>query len=468
MIKEREQQINNIFGVFDVFISLICFMTAYFIRELFFETNINASNEYLMIGLLIIPTWFLLLKYVHLAEMHRTKTYSMILASYLKVVVIGLGVIFLFVFLFKLHNISRFVILLFGVFNLISLFTIRVAVYQIIKHFRVKGYNTRNVIVIADDTSEPFIEKILNNKEWGYSLKYIITNSSNLYKKYKDIINIHPERVSLRNLIDIDVVDEVIYCKNEINQNNLKSLIYDCEEVGVVFRMQSQLFSMSATKAHLNHFDDTPFLTFDNTPSDHFALRVKYTLSVLVAFFILLIWSPVMLAIAMVIKLTSKGPVFFKQKRVGLRGRTFYMYKFRTMVQNAEDLQAELLTKNEADGPVFKIKNDPRITKIGKILRKTGLDELPQFYNVLIGDMSLVGPRPPIPSEVKQYERWQLRRLSIKPGITCTWQIKPNRNNISFDEWMKMDLQYIDNWSNKLDFVLFLKTIRTIIKGSGS
>jgi exopolysaccharide biosynthesis polyprenyl glycosylphosphotransferase len=225
---------------------------------------------------------------------------------------------------------------------------------------------------------------------------------------------------------------------------------------------------MSATKAHLNHFDETPFLTFDNTPADHFAFRLKNTLSVMTAFFILLIWSPVMLTIAFLIKITSKGPVFFKQKRVGLRGRTFYMYKFRTMVANAEDLKNQLMDANEADGPVFKIKDDPRITRIGKFLRKSGLDELPQFFNVLIGDMSLVGPRPPIPAEVQQYERWQLRRLSMKPGITCTWQIKPNRNNISFEDWMKMDLQYIDNWSNKLDLVLFFKTIRTMIKGSGS
>jgi len=177
---------------------------------------------------------------------------------------------------------------------------------------------------------------------------------------------------------------------------------------------------------------------------------------------------PFLLFIAAAIKATSEGPIFFKQKRVGLRGRTFFMYKFRTMVINAEALQAGLMEANEADGPVFKIKNDPRITKIGKFLRKSGLDELPQFINVLRGDMSLVGPRPPIPSEVEQYERWQLRRLSMKPGITCTWQIKPNRNSISFEDWMKMDLQYIDNWSNKLDFMLFFQTIRTVLKGSGS
>jgi exopolysaccharide biosynthesis polyprenyl glycosylphosphotransferase len=468
MIKEREQQINNILGGVDVLISIVSFLIAYLIRHFIFDSGFNSSNEYLVIGVLIVPTWFILLKIFNLTEMHRTKSYSRILASYFAVIGIGLGVIFLFMFLFKLHSISRLVILFFGIINLMSLFSIRITVYRLMKYFRVKGYNSRNVIVIADDSSDSFIERVLENKEWGYILKYIITNSSRLYKKYKDIVNVHPDHVSLPNLIDINVIDEVIYCKNEIDQNDLKKIIHDCEEVGVVFRMQSQLFSMSATKAHLNHFDDIPFLTFDNTPSDYFALRIKNAFSILAAFFILVIWSPALLLIALLIKLTSKGPVFFKQQRVGLRGRTFYMYKFRTMVVNAEALKVQLMAANEADGPVFKIKKDPRVTKIGKFLRKTGLDELPQFINVLIGDMSLVGPRPPIPSEVKQYERWQLRRLSMKPGITCSWQIEPNRNEISFNEWMKMDLNYIDNWSNKLDLVLFFKTIRTILKGSGS
>jgi len=468
MIKEKEEQIEHFFGVFDVVLSLFSFIVAFLIRDLFFETQITARNEYLVVGLLIIPTWFILIKSVNLDEMHRTKTYSMIFASYLRVVVIGLGIIFLCIFLFKLHDISRLIIFFFGTINLITLFSVRISVYRIMKYFRAKGYNTRNVIVIADESSEDFIERILENKEWAFIVKYIVSNSSFIYKKYKDLVPVHPNRIDLRNLMDIDVIDEVIYCKNEINQNNLQRLIHDCEEVGVVFRMQSQLFSRSATNAHLDHFDEKPFLTFDNTPSDHFALRVKNVFSILISFMILVVWSPILALISILVKLSSKGPIFFKQKRVGLRGRTFYMYKFRTMVTNAEDLKSSLMEMNEADGPVFKIKNDPRITPIGKFLRKSGLDELPQFINVLLGDMSLVGPRPPVPDEVKQYERWQLRRLSMKPGITCTWQIKPNRNDISFDEWMKMDLQYIDNWSNKLDLVLFFKTIKTMLKGSGS
>jgi lipopolysaccharide/colanic/teichoic acid biosynthesis glycosyltransferase len=174
-----------------------------------------------------------------------------------------------------------------------------------------------------------------------------------------------------------------------------------------------------------------------------------------------------MIFIVFMIKATSKGPIIFRQERVGLRGRKFYIYKFRTMVQNAETLKAGLESMNESDGPAFKIKNDPRVTTIGRILRKTGLDELPQLFNVLKGEMSLIGPRPPLPSEVEKYERWHLRRLSVKPGLTCTWQIIPNRNDVLFDNWMKLDIQYIDNWSIKKDLQLFVKTIKTVLYGTG-
>jgi len=171
--------------------------------------------------------------------------------------------------------------------------------------------------------------------------------------------------------------------------------------------------------------------------------------------------------VAILIKFSSKGPIVFKQERVGLRGRKFYIYKFRTMVQNAEALKASLSTMNESDGPTFKIKKDPRITAIGRILRKTGLDELPQLFNVLKGEMSLIGPRPPLSSEVEKYERWHLRRLSVKPGITCTWQIIPNRNEVVFENWMKLDMQYIEDWSVKKDLMLILKTIKTVLYGTG-
>ena len=174
-----------------------------------------------------------------------------------------------------------------------------------------------------------------------------------------------------------------------------------------------------------------------------------------------------MLSLALLIKLTSKGPVFFKQERCGLNGRKFTMFKFRTMVEDADQMKDLLAEKNEMDGPVFKITNDPRLTKVGKFLRKFSLDELPQLFNVLRGDMSLVGPRPPLPKEVSQYDPWQRRKLSMKPGLTCLWQIN-GRNNINFERWMKMDLEYIDNWSLWLDTKILLKTVPAVILGTGA
>jgi exopolysaccharide biosynthesis polyprenyl glycosylphosphotransferase len=177
--------------------------------------------------------------------------------------------------------------------------------------------------------------------------------------------------------------------------------------------------------------------------------------------------APLLVMVAMLVKLTSRGPVLFRQTRVGLHGRPFRMLKFRTMVENAEALKAQLASVNEMDGPVFKMKKDPRITPIGRFLRKFSIDELPQLINVLRGDMSVVGPRPPVPSEVARYEPWQRRRLSVRPGLTCIWQVS-GRNEISFEQWMYMDLQYIDNWSFLKDVSLILKTLPVVVTGRGA
>ena len=195
-------------------------------------------------------------------------------------------------------------------------------------------------------------------------------------------------------------------------------------------------------------------------------LKMKTAFDFFFSFTVILLISPVFLMIAIAIRLEDGGSVFFIQERVGLNGRRFLIIKFRTMVAGAEALKISLVGQNEQTGPVFKITNDPRVTRIGRILRKTSFDELPQFFKVLRGEMSVVGPRPPIPSEVEEYQQWQKRRLTVKPGITCTWQVS-GRNNIPFEEWMKLDLEYIDNWSFTRDTVLVIKTIKVIFTGTG-
>lgn len=183
----------------------------------------------------------------------------------------------------------------------------------------------------------------------------------------------------------------------------------------------------------------------------------KRALDIIASTLGLIILSPILLVVAILIKLESKGPAIFSQKRIGLNKKEFKMYKFRSMVQNAEELKEKLAKENEMSGPMFKMKNDPRVTKVGRFIRKTSIDELPQLINVLKGEMSLVGPRPSLPKEVSKFEPWMLRRLSVKPGLTCYWQVS-GRNNIDFEDWMKLDLQYVNDRSFWLDLKLILKT----------
>jgi len=470
MTKTIKQRKNNhqAFAILDIAISILSFFLAYFLTNLINIDYFEFSRDYIIMLLLIIPTWAILLQTSNLTQIPRTRSQLSVFFNLLNFNAIGFALVFLYKHLFGLDDCSHYVLISFSVLNLISLYFFRLITYRIFKYFRANGHNISNVIIYADDFSEKFIDSIIEHREWGFRILMVITDSLLIRKKFGETIRIYSDKINIKNILDIDIIDEVIYCKNSIDDEKLHKLIEVCEEIGVTFRLQSDLSPMSASNAHLTHFEEIPFLTFKNTPRNAFALAWKSFSEFWISFVIIFLLSPVMLLIAVAIKLTSSGPVVFKQERVGLRGRKFYIYKFRTMVQNAEALKAQLESMNESDGPTFKIKKDPRITFVGGILRKTGLDELPQLFNVLKGEMSLIGPRPPLASEVEKYERWHLRRLSVKPGITCTWQIIPNRNEVVFDKWMKLDIQYIETWSLKKDMQLFIRTIKTVINGTGS
>jgi exopolysaccharide biosynthesis polyprenyl glycosylphosphotransferase len=463
----HKKDYNSIFPVLDIFVTVCSFFLAYFLINLFNKDYFEFTVDYIIILLLIIPTWVILLHTSSLTQIPRTRSHISIFVSFMNFSFIGFALMFLYKHLFGLTQLSHFVIIAFSIINLISLYIFRMITYRVFKYFRANGHSISNVIIYADDNSEKLINSIIEYKEWGYRILMIISDSTIIKKKFGAGIRIYPDKINIKNLLDIDIIDEVIYCKSNIDDEKLRSMIETCEEIGVTLRLQSEVSPMTIPNAHLSHLQHVPFITFKNTPRNPFALAWKSFSDFWISFGIILILSPIMLLIVILIKISSKGPAVFKQERVGLRGRKFYIYKFRTMVQNAEELKARLEALNESDGPTFKIKNDPRITFVGRILRKTGLDELPQLFNVLRGEMSLIGPRPPLASEVEKYERWHLRRLSVKPGITCTWQIIPNRNEVVFDKWMKLDIQYIDSWSIKKDLQLFLRTIKTVLYGTG-
>ena len=262
------------------------------------------------------------------------------------------------------------------------------------------------------------------------------------------------------------IVDEVIFAVDRQSMQTLEDLFLLCEEEGVKFRVMVNFFPAMASEVTLDRLYDLPLLTFSTTPDNDYLLFLKRIIDVIGAIGILLFFSPLLLPIVLAIKLTSKGPLLFMQQRCGLNGRLFRLYKFRSMYEDAAARRAEMEGLNEMDGPVFKCANDPRITTVGRFLRKYSLDEIPQLLNVVNGDMSLVGPRPPLPEEVKQYEQWHRRRLRMRPGLTCLWVLE-GRNKLDFFSWMRLDLEYIDHWSLVLDCKILLLSIPHVLSGKG-
>lgn len=458
---------SSLFALLDILITIFSYLLAYFLVNLVNTGYFDFTSDYWILLMLIIPTWMILLYTSNLTQVPRARSNISVFVSFLNFSFIGFALIFIYKHIFNLNHLSHYVIVAFSIVNLILLYGFRMLTYRVFRYFRANGHNIRNIIIYADDQSERLIDSIMEHKEWGYRILMMITDSTLIRQKYGSTIRIYPDKINIKNILDIDIVDEVFYCGSNISESKIKKMVESCEEIGVILKIQATGKKSTVFGNSVTQLGRVPFITITKNPITSYGLTWKSFGDFWISFLILFMLSPVMLFIAIMIKATSKGPVIFKQERVGLRGRKFYIYKFRTMVQDAEALKASLEALNESDGPTFKIKNDPRITLIGRFLRKTGLDELPQLFNVLKGEMSLIGPRPPLPSEVEKYQRWHLRRLSVKPGITCTWQIIPNRNEVVFDNWMKLDIQYIESWSLKKDLQLLFKTIKTVIYGTG-
>jgi exopolysaccharide biosynthesis polyprenyl glycosylphosphotransferase len=269
------------------------------------------------------------------------------------------------------------------------------------------------------------------------------------------------------NILQNHVVDELLFAVNNDELESLEPLIDRCHKEGIRTRVDLGFFPRTFPRVHLENLRHVPLLTLGSTPNNEFALFAKRAGDLIVSALTLILLAPFLLILAMLVRLTSPGPILYRQTRCGFNGRRFTLYKLRSMVANADELRSELEAFNELEGPAFKMKNDPRCTPLGRWLRKFSLDELPQLWNVLIGDMSFVGPRPPLPQEVERYAPWQRRRLRMRPGLTCLWTLE-GRNRLSFDRLVQFDLAYIDNWSLWLDLKIFLKTIPHVASGRGA
>lgn len=372
------------------------------------------------------------------------------------------------IFVLKYQFISRPFILIFVLVNFLFLLAFRLFAARGISRFGRLVSGDRNLLIVGSGDRAARVVAVLEEAEaWGYHLVGIVPESPEALPDSR--LGVFP-RIPLSEFgeaIKRHTVDEVIFVVSKDALAGLEDVFLLCEEEGVKTRVMLSFFPHVTSKVYLEALQDLPLLTFTTTPQNDYLLLVKNSIDLFLAGVLLVLTAPLFALIALLIKTTSKGPVIFKQVRCGLGGREFVFYKFRSMVEYAEATQRQLQHLNEMSGPVFKIGKDPRCTPVGRFLRKFSLDELPQLINILKGDMSFVGPRPPLPREVESYQRWQRRRLRMKPGLTCLWQVR-GRNEIDFDEWMKLDLQYIDNWSLLLDVKIALKTIPIVLLGKGT
>ena len=336
---------------------------------------------------------------------------------------------------------------------------------------RRRGRNLRYVLILGTNPRAiEFARRLEATPERGYRLLGFVDDEWANFDKFKETgFPIACGQADLAEFLRRNVVDEVaFYLPLRSYYEECARVAALCEEHGTIMRFATDIFTLKTARARAEEVDGDHYISTYAGALDGWPLMIKRVLDVVMSVSLIFLLTPLLAAVAILIRLTSNGPVLFRQDRLGLNKRRFKIYKFRTMVADAEERIADLEQLNEATGPVFKIKNDPRITPLGKILRRTSIDELPQLLNVLKGDMSMVGPRPlPVRDYEGFSEDWQRRRFSIQPGLTCLWQIN-GRSSIAFEEWMKLDIKYMDEWSLWLDVKILARTIPAVVKGSGA
>ncbi len=360
----------------------------------------------------------------------------------------------------------RFFLLFWLLFSLLAI-AARWALRLALVLARLAGRNLRFVLIVGSNPRACSLARELERKrELGYRVVGFLDSEN---RAPANSVTLLGSLEDFSRIIRTTVIDEVVIALPVKScYDKIQYIIDIAETQGIIVRFLSEFFSTKIAQTRTESFPGFSIVTLASGPHGDMKLLLKWTMDMVISMVLIVVTLPIMIGIAIAIKIDDGRPVFFTQKRIGYNKRIFFMYKFRTMVPHAEKLQEALTRDNEMDGAAFKIRNDPRITRVGRWLRKTSLDELPQLFNVLVGDMSLVGPRPlPVRDYQGFQEDWYRRRFSVKPGLTCTWQVS-GRNDISFARWMEMDMEYIDSWSLTGDLKILLKTIPAVLRGTGA
>jgi exopolysaccharide biosynthesis polyprenyl glycosylphosphotransferase len=430
--------------------------------------RVKVQNVLTMLG--FAAAWYGIFSAFGLYESKRFSMRSQVILDLLKATTTGTVVIWLASIALTIRLVTPpFPLLFWATVTVVTVLS-RLVLRYLLVQFRLKGRNLRHMIIVGTNARAiSFAKKVEKRPDLGYRILGFVDEGPGTRAFQGSGYSLVAQVGEFHRFVTDNVVDEVVIglpMKSCYHQSSL--IVSLCEEQGIIVRFLPDIFDLKRGPEQGGPVGDPAVVTIHVGQMTGFSIALKRLMDVALSSLVLLLFSPVFGLVALVIKKTSRGPVFFVQERVGLNKRRFRLYKFRTMVADAEKRIAELEHLNEVDGPAFKIKNDPRITPVGRFLRKTSIDELPQLLNVLKGDMSLVGPRP-LP--FRDYEGfdvdWHRRRFSVRPGITCLWQAN-GRSNVSFDHWMELDMQYIDEWSLGLDVKILVMTIPAVLRGSGA
>ena len=475
MVHERQYIFLRLNLVIDMALSAMAIVAAYFTRSVIAILYIKLQSflpgtfpeilpyeeshlffEYLWLFPFCIILWPMALNRWGYYDIYDFKKAGSRFWTVLKASLISVVFLIFVIFVFKQQFIARIVVVGIGFWAVILLFLKDL----IIRKVFVRLHNTpdyqHNVLLVHQKSEDNSAKSLVEHyRDWGVRIIREI-----------NIDEVDLNKNSLSDLLTNSQIDEVVFSVKPEKYSSLASLINICEQLGLKTRILINFYSPDILKLSTDYLHGVPLLTLNPTTQNFGALTVKLFFDRITAGILLVVLSPLFLIITIIISLTSKGPILIKQKRAGLNGKLFTMFKFRSMIDKADQLKEDLEDKNEMNGWAFKIKNDPRITSVGKILRRFSLDELPQLWNVFTGSMSLVGPRPALPDEIAKFKLWERRRLSMKPGITGFWQVN-GRTNLPNEEWITFDLKYIDSWSIKLDAKIILKTLLVVILGDG-
>ena len=469
MFRGHHRKVRILFGFADVLIVALAFQLAYWTRlrltlEHYFE--VVQPERALLLGWSLV-VWVALGLWWEVYDRIDAADVRVILRDAFRQCLLGAASIVLLEYLLRL-DLSRFFVGMFALWSwvLLSLFRLNAgrALRAIVREFGSRHYV---MVVGLSDAALKLGRQIEDARGYGVQLSGFLSDDGDSGGEVA-LAQRYPVRplAKLPDLLREHIIDEIIFAVDSRRLAELEEIFLLCDEEGVKTRVAVDFFPHVNSQISLERLGASPLLTFSATPHDEIRLLVKRLTDLLLAGAAVVFLCPLMLLIALLIRLTSPGPAIFRQVRCGLNGRRFVFYKFRSMCQDAEAMRAEVEHLSERK-LAMKIPNDPRLTGVGRWLRKFSIDEWPQLWNVLKGDMSLVGPRPALPDEVEQYKRWQRRRLRMRPGITSLWAIS-GRDAVDFETWMKLDMQYIDQWSLGLDWKILLRTIPHVLSGRGA